>query len=241
MRRPAIWLSLLAVLAGCTGRLGGVSPDDDASPHDAGPDATSDADLDDQDADDADEDDSTGDADGVDDADVRDADVDDAEPDAEPDAPPCTPVVDTIIADARSHLGQPYVWGAEGPDAYDCSGLVYAVFQETGHFDIIGNGSARTVSDIAAVFAARGDEDTVDLEPGDLVTFGNTDGYGSYTHIGIYVGGYDSGGQFSDAGWVVNALNEDYGVVESELDWLIPGVQTYLHTRLDELPCTPEW
>lgn len=153
------------------------------------------------------------------------------------DAASCTTAVDTIINDARSHLGKGYKYGAEGPDQYDCSGLVYAVFKETGYFSIIGNGSARTVGAIAAVFRARGDEDTVNLVPGDLITFGSTDGYPAYEHIGIYEGKYDQDGHYNKAGWIVNALNEQTGVVENKVDALIPRVQTYLHTHLAELPC----
>ena len=151
----------------------------------------------------------------------------------------CTPATDMIINAARSHLGAPYVWGAEGPDSFDCSGLVYAVFRDTGYFYIIGDGAARTVDQIAAVFAARGDEDTQNLELGDLITFGNTDGYPAYQHIGIYVGQTNNDGVPNADGWVVNALNEQYGVVENKVGSLIPGVQTYLHTRLAEQPCTP--
>jgi cell wall-associated NlpC family hydrolase len=32
----------------------------------------------------------------------------------------------TAIAFAMAQLGKPYQWGAAGPGAYDCSGLVYA-------------------------------------------------------------------------------------------------------------------
>lgn len=30
-----------------------------------------------------------------------------------------------VVARAIQELGKPYQWGAVGPDAYDCSGLVY--------------------------------------------------------------------------------------------------------------------
>ena len=36
------------------------------------------------------------------------------------------------IAFALAQLGKPYVWGATGPDAYDCSGLVYAAYASAG-------------------------------------------------------------------------------------------------------------
>jgi cell wall-associated NlpC family hydrolase len=38
----------------------------------------------------------------------------------------------SIVAYARAQLGDPYVWGAEGPDAFDCSGLTLAAYRTTG-------------------------------------------------------------------------------------------------------------
>ena len=38
----------------------------------------------------------------------------------------------TILATARSKIGLPYVWGAAGPDSYDCSGLVMEAYQSAG-------------------------------------------------------------------------------------------------------------
>ncbi|MGG5371116.1 glucosaminidase domain-containing protein [Enterococcus sp. AZ196] len=39
-----------------------------------------------------------------------------------------------IIQEAYRHRGKPYVWGAKGPNAFDCSGLTYAVYANaTGH------------------------------------------------------------------------------------------------------------
>ena len=38
----------------------------------------------------------------------------------------------TAIAYARDQLGKPYVYGATGPDAFDCSGLVQAAWQAAG-------------------------------------------------------------------------------------------------------------
>ena len=39
-----------------------------------------------------------------------------------------------IIDTARAQLGKPYVWGAEGPDTFDCSGLVYYCYQACGYY-----------------------------------------------------------------------------------------------------------
>ncbi|MFC4058393.1 C40 family peptidase [Planomonospora corallina] len=38
----------------------------------------------------------------------------------------------TVLAAAASKLGRPYVWGAEGPDAFDCSGLVQWAYAQAG-------------------------------------------------------------------------------------------------------------
>jgi cell wall-associated NlpC family hydrolase len=40
--------------------------------------------------------------------------------------------VDKVIAFARAQLGKPYVFGAAGPDAYDCSGLTLAAYHTVG-------------------------------------------------------------------------------------------------------------
>ncbi len=45
---------------------------------------------------------------------------------------PASTVAATAIAFAKAQLGKPYLWGAAGPDAYDCSGLVYAAYAAAG-------------------------------------------------------------------------------------------------------------
>ena len=43
-----------------------------------------------------------------------------------------SPAAATAIAYARAQLGKPYVYGATGPDAFDCSGLVQAAWAAAG-------------------------------------------------------------------------------------------------------------
>ncbi len=73
----------------------------------------------------------------------------------------------TAIGFAMTQLGKPYLWGAAGPDAYDCSGLVYAAYAAAGiHI-------ARTT------FDWRKDGPRVALasiEPGDLLFSAGSDG-----------------------------------------------------------------
>lgn len=40
--------------------------------------------------------------------------------------------IQTVLRAAASKLGRPYVWGAEGPDSFDCSGLVQWAFAQAG-------------------------------------------------------------------------------------------------------------
>ena len=78
------------------------------------------------------------------------------------------------LAAALSRRGDPYVWGAAGPDEFDCSGLVVWAFAQEGislpHFtgDLWNSG----------VHISR-----ADLEPGDLVFF-----FADISHVGIYLG-----------------------------------------------------
>ena len=41
-----------------------------------------------------------------------------------------------VVAGARSHLGDAYAWGGTGPDAFDCSGLVYTLWRASGVRDV---------------------------------------------------------------------------------------------------------
>ena len=81
---------------------------------------------------------------------------------------------------AMSKLGAPYAWASEGPDTFDCSGLVVWAFAQAGrsglgHFTGALWNAGTHVSSQA------------ELAPGDLVFFGSDLG-----HVGIYLGG----GQF---------------------------------------------
>jgi cell wall-associated NlpC family hydrolase len=85
------------------------------------------------------------------------------------------------IAFALRQVGKPYQWGAAGPDAYDCSGLVFAAYAAAGiHI-------ARTTSgwrqDGPAVPLA-------DIEPGDLLFSAGSDGTTANPgHVVMYLGG----------------------------------------------------
>ncbi|WP_308426273.1 C40 family peptidase [Streptosporangium pseudovulgare] len=69
---------------------------------------------------------------------------------------------------------KPYVWGAEGPNSFDCSGLVMWAYQKVGISLPHYTGDQWT----AGTHVSRDD-----LRPGDLVFF-----YSDLHHVGIYVG-----------------------------------------------------
>jgi cell wall-associated NlpC family hydrolase len=91
-----------------------------------------------------------------------------------PAAPVNSSVAEQAIAFARKQLDKPYVWGATGPDSYDCSGLTQAAYKAAG-IDL-----PRTTYDQVDV-GTRVSED--DLQPGDLIFF-----YSDVSHVGLYIG-----------------------------------------------------
>ena len=82
-----------------------------------------------------------------------------------------------IAAFAYTLLGKPYVWGATGPNSFDCSGLAMYVYAHFGVSLPHYTGSQFSVGQAI---------DKKDLQSGDLVFF-NT--YSSISHVGIYIGG----------------------------------------------------
>jgi hypothetical protein len=89
---------------------------------------------------------------------------------------------DRVIAIARAQLGEPWVYGAEGPSSFDCSGLVIYSFQQAGYGSRIGNGRYRSARAMYDWFRSRGLATTRGGVRGDLVV------YGGGSHIGIYLG-----------------------------------------------------
>jgi peptidoglycan DL-endopeptidase CwlO len=93
----------------------------------------------------------------------------------------------TALRAAESRLGLPYVWGAAGPDSFDCSGLVQWSFAQAGvRMPRVAADQARTGP---AVPVSQ-------LEPGDLL-FYHTDptAPGYISHVAIYLGN----------GWMIQA------------------------------------
>jgi NlpC/P60 family protein len=92
--------------------------------------------------------------------------------------PARTPASD-VVDYAGMLIGRPYVWGAEGPDAFDCSGLTQYVYQR---FDV--DLPRRAISQ-----SKTGDPAGRRLERGDLLFFASDARRSLVTHVAIYEGG----------------------------------------------------
>jgi len=97
------------------------------------------------------------------------------------DMTPPNPTVATMLNAAKSKLGDPYLWGGTGPDAYDCSGLTQFAYGAAGI----------SLPRVAADQWNVGEHvELADLLPGDLL-FWATDPTDPATihHVAIYLGG----------------------------------------------------
>ncbi len=82
---------------------------------------------------------------------------------------------------ALSQRGKPYVWGAEGPNSYDCSGLVWASYRTVGvTLPRVARDQQHALTPVPAN----------ELLPGDLIFFNPTSrtDWTSVSHVGIYAG-----------------------------------------------------
>ena len=79
------------------------------------------------------------------------------------------------VRTAYAQLGDPYVWGADGPGSFDCSGLTMYAWAAAG---------VSLPHSAAAQYASIKHVAISDLEPGDLVFY-----YSPISHVGIYIGG----------------------------------------------------
>jgi peptidoglycan DL-endopeptidase CwlO len=100
------------------------------------------------------------------------------------------------VAFAYAQLGKPYVWGATGPDSYDCSGLVQAAWAAAGV------SIPRVTYD---QWAALPHISSSSLMPGDLLF------YAGESHVAMYVGG----------GYIIDApqTGENVEKIPQNEDW----------------------
>jgi cell wall-associated NlpC family hydrolase len=86
---------------------------------------------------------------------------------------PTSSQADKAVQFAYAQLGKPYVWGATGPDSYDCSGLMYAAWGAAG---------VTLPRDTYGEWASLPHIPMSDLQPGDMIL------YNGESHVAMYVG-----------------------------------------------------
>jgi peptidoglycan DL-endopeptidase CwlO len=82
-----------------------------------------------------------------------------------------------IVKFAYAQLGKPYVWAADGPNSFDCSGLVVAAYRTVGITIIHQTSHMWNESNIRHISRSE-------LEPGDIVFYQHNDIH----HVAIYIG-----------------------------------------------------
>lgn len=111
---------------------------------------------------------------------------------------------ETLCSESKTYLGCPYVYGAHGPDKFDCSGLIYYIAKKTLKINLPR--TAKGMYDYADPVLENA------KEPGDLVFF-KTTSKGIVTHVGIYLGNNMFISALSDGpkrGVVLSSLTETY-------------------------------
>lgn len=132
---------------------------------------------------------------------------------APPPAQAATTQAASVISWAKEQTGKPWVLGAIGLKSFDCSGLVYRTFYETGLVKKIG-GTRRTAKGYWDWFRNRGLASRSNPKKGDLVVWGKG------KHIGIYIGD----------GKAISTLST--GVKVHGVFALTSGFTAYLHVNI---------
>ena len=109
-----------------------------------------------------------------------------------------------FVAESKKYVGSPYVYGAIGPDSFDCSGLVYYTAKQS-----IQKQLPRTAKALYNYCRIVPDKDK---EIGDLLFF-KTNDTAPITHVGIYIGNNQFISAISDGpntGVIISSLKQDY-------------------------------
>ena len=94
---------------------------------------------------------------------------------------PSDPTLATVVGYALDQLGKPYVYAAEGPDSFDCSGLTLAAWSQ------VGVALPRTTYYQVAVGTPVASPTL--MTPGDLIFIPGSDGTFEHPgHVGMYIG-----------------------------------------------------
>lgn len=110
-----------------------------------------------------------------------------------------------IVAKAKEYLGCAYVYGAAGPNSFDCSGFTSYIYNSFGYTI---NRTASTQLNSNGTSVAR-----EDLQPGDLVFFRDYSCTKSASHVGIYIGNdqfIHASSSSSASGVKISSLSESW-------------------------------
>ena len=89
-------------------------------------------------------------------------------------------LLDTVLAFARAQLGKPYLFFSAGPEAYDCSGLTLASYQQIG-ISLPHQSAAQSTKGTAVDWRAEA------IRPGDLVFGFSSSNTTVISHVGIAI------------------------------------------------------
>jgi len=113
----------------------------------------------------------------------------------------------TLVDYVKSKVGDAYVWGAAGPNSFDCSGLTMMAYKQ------VGISLPHHAADQATLGTAVS---RANLKAGDLIFW-----YSPVSHVSMYVGN----------GIMVHARNSTVGVVEQSVDSYINMGGSYAGAR----------
>lgn len=124
--------------------------------------------------------------------------------------------LEAVLQTAKAQLGDPWKHYATGPDAFDCSGLVFYSFKMNGLKDRIGG--YRSAKGYYNWFKNRGQADMNAPRVGDLIV------WGKFQHVGIFLGD----------GMAISTLTTKSGVsIHPVKGYLGIKVRAYLHVDLE--------
>jgi cell wall-associated NlpC family hydrolase len=119
--------------------------------------------------------------------------------------------VAVAFAKKQVQARKPYVWGDEGPNAFDCSGLVYAAYRAAGlgwpNWDRLNS---------SLYFSYTKHVPLSQLEPGDLLFYSYKGTVNTIHHISIYAGN----------GMMWEANSKDKGLLFSNI-YSVKGLMPY--------------
>lgn len=135
-----------------------------------------------------------------------------------------TTEAEAVFSFAAAQISKPFQLGANGMSKFDCSGLVYRTYFETGLLGRI-SGQQRRANGYYNWFKDRG-LITSSPRPGDLVTWAYK-GY-KVSHMGIFTGWNNKGQPMA-----ISALVNPYGVTLHRVNGISVPLKAYLSVNLN--------